>query len=462
LFTDCRGLEVSAADAQAVRHYDDCIADYLRFATTVGNHLKLALEADPDFLMATCLRGYFFKLFATPSLEIRAQQALEKAESLVETGGATGRERRHVAALKAWVACDMRSAVAHWEAILRDDPRDVLALKLAHYIHFYLGDDDALAASVSRALPSWDADVPGYSYVLGVQAFALEEAGHFDSAETAGREAVDLEPNDPWAIHAVTHVMEMQDRRREGIDWVVGLEPHWAIANNFAFHLWWHRCLMHLELEEYDKVLELYDDRLRREQTEEYLDISNATSLLWRLEERGIGVGARWDELADVCLRRLDDHLLIFADTHYFLALAAKGKSQAAAQCLSSMQAMPEGSEVTQAAVARDVGIPLCEGIAAWFSGDYGAAVDRIAPVRRALHRLGGSHAQLDVFHQILISSALRSGRFETARDLLAERRDAKPRNPWTWKRYADALDGLGEPARAEEARSRAAALLAA
>ena len=68
--------------------------------------------------------------------------------------------------------------------------------------------------------------------------------------------------------------MEMQGRQSEGIEWITAFEPHWTKANNFRFHVWWHRALFHLELGQYDTVLELYDDHIRGEEpdSDDYLD----------------------------------------------------------------------------------------------------------------------------------------------------------------------------------------------
>ena len=72
-------------------------------------------------------------------------------------------------------------------------------------------------------------------------------------------------------------------------------------------------------------MLDLYDREVRPELTDDLLDISNAVALLWRLEQAGVDVGNRWEELADRAQGHLDDHLLVFGDVHYLMALAAAG-----------------------------------------------------------------------------------------------------------------------------------------
>ena len=73
-------------------------------------------------------------------------------------------------------------------------------------------------------------------------------------------------------------------------------------------------------------MLKLYDDEFRAEASEDYLDISNAVAMFWRLERCGVAIGGRWQELAEKAKKRTDEHLLVFADMHFALALAAAGK----------------------------------------------------------------------------------------------------------------------------------------
>jgi tetratricopeptide (TPR) repeat protein len=459
MHTDRRGLALTAASADAAARYDAVMDGYLAFSRDTGTYLKEALAADPTLPMALCTRGYFFKLFCTPAFEARAAKSQKEAADAAEQRGATARERAHVAALAAWCAGEMEQAAARLEQILIDHPRDILAHKIAHFLYFYLGDAERMRDSIARTLHAWDERVPGHGYMLGMHAFGLEETGCYREAEAAGRRAVEINPGDAWAVHAVAHVMEMQGRHREGVAWTTSSEPAWQGCNNFVFHVWWHRALFLLELGQHDAVLDLYDRRIRAEPTEEYLDMVNAAALLWRLEDEGVDVGGRWTELGERAEKRKDDRLFAFVDAHFMMALAASGRTEAARAMLASMSSAAAG---TEAAIFRDIGQPLCEALLAYRAGEHARVVDLLLPIRYGIRRLGGSHAQRDVFARMLIEAAIGAGWLALARALLAERTAQKPNSPWTWRSTARVLDGLGDGEAAARMRAMAASCIGA
>jgi tetratricopeptide (TPR) repeat protein len=297
--------------------------------------------------------------------------------------------------------------------------------------------------------------MPGYGSVLGMYAFGLEECGEYVEAEAKGRRAVELNGDDLWAIHAVAHVLEMQGRLRDGMEWLSQPLGAWADRNPFKDHLWWHTALFPLELGEYDRVLALYDDAVRLDRSDFYLDIQNAASLLLRLELQGVDVGDRWRELADVAESRIDDHVLAFTDLHFVMALAADGRFAACRRLLASLQDFAMQPKNFAAETMKPVTIPLCEAILAYAEGEYGRAVDLMLPIRYELSCVGGSHAQRDIFAQLLIEAALKDGRLKLARALLAERLAQRPHSRGTWLKYAQALEGLSDTAGAQMARRR-------
>ena len=119
-----------------------------------------------------------------------------------------------------------------------------------------------MVSSVERVIPAWSDDLPGYASILACHSFAHEEAGNYLAAEPSGRRAIELDPGDLWAAHAVAHVMEMQGRRSEGIEWLTTLAPNWEGSHNLQHHLWWHCALFKLEYGDTAGALELYDTRI--------------------------------------------------------------------------------------------------------------------------------------------------------------------------------------------------------
>lgn len=458
---DSHGLEITTDSAEAAASYDETVRAYLGFSTRTGDLLKQTYAADADLALAHITRGYFFHLFCVPALERKAVQAREAAEATIAQRGATPREKLHLAALKAWNAGDMQAATDRWEDILLRWPTDTLAIRLSHFSHFYLTGGGAMRESINRIMHAWNEDEPDYGFVLGVASFSHEEAGDYATAEALGRKAVDINPKDIWATHAVAHVMEMQGRHRDGIAWLDRHCGEWGEANNFRFHTWWHKALYHLELDQYDAVLALYDQQVRGEQTEEYLDVTNGTAMLWRLELRGVDVGDRWAELADISQRHMTDHLLAFADAHYMMALAAGGQPDAADDMLAKLEA-DANTTSTQGAINAEVGLPVCRATLALRRDQPAEALDILMNNRDRIWRLGGSHAQRDIWALMAIQAAMASKDYDTARALLAQRTATKPTSAWSWRQYAAALDGAGDATAAETARQRAAATLAA
>ncbi|MDA0664984.1 MAG: tetratricopeptide repeat protein [Proteobacteria bacterium] len=460
MYDDKRGLAFTASSQAAVDAFDDSIDEFLASGRDAAELLKRVSEADPDMIMGQVLRGYFNLLPSHAHLVPLSREALAKAQSLA--AGATPRERMHVEALAAWCEGDIRRMNAIWDSILIDHPHDILALRIAHTMHFFLGDLAQMRDSMARVMPRWDESVPGYGYVLGCRAFSLEENNDLARAEPMGKRAVEINENDIWAGHCVAHVLEAQGRRQDGIDWIDGHEAAWQKRGIFARHMWWHRALHYLELERFDDVLAAYDREFWPEPFADNIDICNASGTLMRLDMLGIDVGDRWESVADVCAAKGDTRLRPFNDVHYMMALTKAGRHDAAQALLQTMRAFADehtDGTVTLAAIYRNAGIPVAEAIMAYGAKDDARVIDIMMQARYGMLQLGGSWAQRDVWDQMLIHAAIRDERHDLARVLTAERTDMAPTSAPSWAMYGEALEKCGATAKAQTARARASAL---
>jgi hypothetical protein len=291
-------------------------------------------------------------------------------------------------------------------------------------------------------------------------AFAYEQCHLLDEAESAARTALELRRKEPWAQHALAHVMLTRGRIDEGAVFLEGMQDTWTGLNSFMVtHIWWHLALFYLSQGRRNRVLEIYDRHCWGIAKTYSQDQIGAVSLLARMELAGIDVGDRWRDLGDHLAARAHDTVLPFLTIQYLYGLARAGRAEADA-LLNSVRLAAELAPPASREVWQEVALPACEGLYAYASKNFRAAWRQLSIALPRLIEVGGSHAQRDLFEQILLDAAIRSLRFGVAQQALELRRstdrDGVPVNSALGRVYAE----LGLPALAEQAHARAAATL--
>jgi len=417
---DTQGLDITVSDDVALSFYDAAVGAWLDYKITAMKTLKQALEIDPDFCMAHCFRGYLFVTFNSAAVIPAAEASLAKAAALASV--VSMREQRHIQALRYLLAGAPHKACAVWDEIVADHPHDIVALRMHHYTCFWSGYRDQLASLPAAVLPAWDKTIPHYGTVLGMVAFGLEELGHYQQAENYGRDATARNPHDLWAVHAVAHVMEMQQRAKDGIAWLDYEVDAFHDINPFRGHIWWHKGLFLLEAKSFDAALALYDSGIHDTQSEFFLDMQNSVSFLTRLELHGVDVGPRWQELAAIAKSNSDGHNLVFTDIHHIIALCKAGQYDDAVAHIASMQQSAINSKSHSAAVINRVGVPLAQSIVAYEQGAYDTALELMMAHRIFITQLGASNAQRDLLSLLGIDMARRAKASAMHAQLIEER----------------------------------------
>ncbi len=457
---DVRGVPISCTNAQAIDGLERAIEISLAFRGDAIAEIDAVLSEHPDFIM-----GWLFKAgWLTQAMETRiyADMVAAVGEAEKRISQANERELGHFEAVRAWIRGDFFGAVQKWEAVLTAYPMDLFALELIHYTNVLLGDAVGQRDVVARVSNLWDESVPGYEYMLGFYAFGLEENRDFSQAEELGRRALAIRPDNPYAVHAVCHVMEMRGRQMGGIRFMADYVDRWG-TSNFANHLWWHTALYHLDLEQHDKAFEIFDNHLDSRKTggNKYEEL-DAAALLWRLNLVGENSGDRWAHLADKWEPAAQDTLYAFNDVHAMMTFVSDNRTEAQQALLSTNERYLEESSDANAAMSREIGLPFCLAMRDFKLEHYDTCVDRLLPVRYMTHRLGGSFAQRDVIGWTLLEAALRAKRYGLALGLANERAALKPTSVQNWRAVARAFRGLGNESKAARANARAQSLLLA
>jgi hypothetical protein len=414
---------VSGASPEGLALFDQALGEFNLYRGDPVATVDRALAAAPKFVMAHLLKAYLLGLATEPAAATEARAIVDVARDLPMDE----REASHLTALRHLLAGDWSAAARHLDFHNARHPRDLLALQAGHLMDFFRAHPRGLRDRVARVLPRWSPSMPGFGVVLGMYAFGLEECGDYARAEDAGRRALDGEPLDCWAHHAVAHVMEMQGRAEDAIGWAAAREPYWSAADNlFKVHNWWHRALCHLDLGQPDEVLRIYDGPIRGGRSVVVLDLVDASALLWRLTLAGHDVGDRWLELAACWDRHADGRLYPFNDWHAVMAYLGAGREADVERVMTALQASAGGA-TDVARWAGAVALPLIRGFRAFWRGDYGRCAETLHAARYVVNRFGGSHAQRDVIDWTLAEAAVRAGLADLAEALAHERLALKP-----------------------------------
>lgn len=456
--TDCRSVPVSYAVPAAIQALETAHEYALIFEGDPVEMINETLQEHPDFIMAHCFKAAMLSQAMETRIYDDFSASVTIAESLWDK--ANERERFHINAVKAWREGDFFGAVQHWEKALTQYPFDLLALQMVHLTDVLLGDVAGQRDCVARVFILWDESMPGYEFVLGFFSFGLEENRDFSRAEELGRQSLAIRINNPYAVHAVAHVMEMKGRQSGGISFMEYHRKNWS-KTNFANHLWWHLSLFHLDNGNISRVLDIYDAQLRSsEQSSDKYSELDAAALLWRLKLLDIDDGGRWADLADKWEASAADTLYAFNDVHAMMAFVADNRRDAAETLINANARYVEHASDANVAMSRDMGLPFCLALQDFANGKYADCVKRLMPLRYKTYRLGGSFAQRDIIGWTLLEASLRARNFHLGLSLANERCSLKPTSGQNWRYIARAHKGLAGFDRARYAEAQANALL--
>lgn len=389
---DLRGEALSGATPRALELYERALALHLEGRGDPASLAREAIAEAPGFAMACALEACTQLNLRDPAGGVRAMRALSRFPGRPRLE----RERLHFQGLAALAHGECDRALDAYDQLLADHPRDVLALQVAHSCDYHLGDAATLRDRPAWVRPAWTRDDPGWHAVLAMHAFGLEECGDYAQAEDAGQEALALDPHDLRAHHAVTHVLEMLDRARSGVRWMVSRRPYWSDDGPLAGHLWWHFALHLVDEGRFDRALAIYDQRIAVHADGPVSRYVDGASLLWRMTLAGADAGSRWETLAARWERLPRAGECAFNDLHAMMAYVGAGWREAAQRLLEAQHAAAARGG-RNGAVVRVAGIPACRALEAFGRGDYATTDALVAGLGPVLHRIGGSRAQRSV-----------------------------------------------------------------
>ena len=263
----------------------------------------------------------------------------------------------------------------------------------------------------------------------GQFAWATHEVGMLDEGLRLAERSLELRPTNAVAAHSVAHVFYERADYSPGADflgdWLTGYDRRVA----YHVHLSWHQALFQLGMGRYQQVASLYENDIRPSVTScDANSLADSASLMWRwFIFTGSNSTFPWPfsqtELRDQADAAVQNPGLPFRDGHAAMAFAAAGDRDGLARIVEGWRIMANNGN----ALAAEAALPLMQGISAFGEGDYAQAASLIKGVQPQLPRIGGSHAQHEVFEDTLLEAYLRAEQYDDAQTLLQARLARRP-----------------------------------
>ena len=416
---DALGNEVSTASAATLSAIDDFVEGFLAYERRAANVLAAA-DADDSSVLANIYAGFSWMFLEATGASRQAAVYLRRAEA---AGPGTSREQMLTAQLERWIENDIPAVQAIGTQIVDEHPTDLASVKLCQYFSFNRGDAASMLSIAQRALPA-NRDNP---HIHGMLAFGYEQMHRLAEAEAAARRALRLKAKEPWAQHALAHVMLSTGRTREGVQFMAEASETWVDLNSFMYtHNWWHKALFDLSLGNEQAVFDAYDNHVWGIEKDYSQDQVGAVSLLARMEVAGLDVGNRWEDVAEHLRSRARDTVQPFLALQYLYGLARAERAEADT-LLRAIEDKANSSTAFDRVVWHDVALPAARGVLAHARRDHAGAVRWLSIANPRLSEIGGSHAQRDLFGQLLLDAHLKAGNWQVARQMLEMRRTWDP-----------------------------------
>jgi tetratricopeptide (TPR) repeat protein len=403
---DARGFDVTASDVAAVAAADNFAARLLRLDRGVEAVLEAA-ERWPETPIVQLYAAAFWLYGQTGDALANAAARLRGVEALTMNA----RERALHRALTLWHGNANLHAVEAMETITTEWPGDLVTAKLAEFLYYVLGQQHMgprFRAHMDRLEPV-HADDPDF---LAMAAFASELCGDYAVAEARAERALAVEPRNPWAQHALSHVLIRQGRIDEGLARLQSFLPLLATCGRpIHSHDAWHLALLHLEELDVAATMRVFREHIWGITPDFVVEQLDAIALLWRIEMAGTPMDGEWPSIAEHVAPRAIETFIPFMNAHYAYALARAGRADALAAALAAVRERSAADDEEGMRVWAPVGRAVVEAAAAFGAGERKRAAALLDPVMAMMTWIGGSDAQDDLFRQTYLRSLQAAGR---------------------------------------------------
>ncbi len=327
----------------------------------------------------------------------------------------TDEDRSHVEAIATWCEkgneAGTDALIDHLDRI----PDDAVALLVLAPSIAFAGAGDALpdAWEYVERFTGVHGEAPWY---LGLRAYGRTEQGLWYDAADLADAALELDPGNGNAAHALTHVHYETDAHGAGLKWLTDWIPGDGSTQRYVPHFQWHAALHELAMGDAAAAARRYNSSLAPPHSRGVRCLVDAGSLAWRAR-----LHPDWVTPPDPMQVLNEAGSLAITPQTPFIAFHAL-LVLAAANDPAAIRAMNvPGATDAQQTTLRLIG----EGLIALTAGEPRSALDYLLESLGGLPSIGGSRVQREVVLETALAAMLQLGAPGQAARLLSRHRAA-------------------------------------
>jgi hypothetical protein len=322
-------------------------------------------------------------------------------------------DRSHVEAIAIWCEkgneAGTDALIDHLDRI----PDDAVALLVLAPSIAFAGAGDALpdAWQYVEKFTGIHGEAPWY---LGLRAYGRTEQGLWYDAADLADAAMELDPGNGNAAHALSHVHYETDAHGAGLKWLTDWIPSDGSTQRYLPHFQWHAALHELAMGDAAAAARRYNATLAPPHSNGVRCLVDAGSLVWRAR-----LHPDWVTPPDPMKVLNEAGSLAYTPQTPFIAFHALLVLAAANDPAAIRAISVPGATDAQQSTLRLIG----EGLIALLAGEPRAAVDYLLESLGGLASIGGSRVQQEVILETALAAMLQLGAPGQAARLLSRHR---------------------------------------
>ena len=412
MLTDFYGNHLTTSTGLARDSYDIGLRAFLSANYGAEEAFSQAIEADPNFAL-----GYMalVRAFMSSGKLANAKAALSNAKNLLD--GLTSREKSHFLCCELILSGEVKKARVAVQKHVSEWPRDAMIAQMSTSVFGLIGfsgeagRENDLLEYTAKLLPHYGEDW----WMMSMHAISLCETGQTLKSMQLMEKALNLNPRNANAAHFFAHILYEENEVLAGREYLNAWMPTYDRRSLLHGHLSWHQALWALQDGDETSMWKIVDSSVSQEKGSSLPinALTDTASIYYRAELAGYNVSnERWHKLSEYAAQNFPKMGQSFADIHAALAHAMAGNDEYLSKLIDG-----------KTGFAGDIVPAVAKAWKAISESEWEKAREELEDTSFEFERFGGSRAQRDLLEFTYVNVLLRTGKKETARKTLFERR---------------------------------------